>query len=1056
MKDIKLEEILQKAKEESYKFLSECLNPKELERPAEEGRGDIQIIQALGLLLGVLRLDLNEYTLIDYGCGKGRLIEGLRTFSDNSLEQMTYFGVNINYPSEAERFAKDTGFSEKVKKIGFMTTEDFEVSNLKGKYIFIINVMHEIPLSELSERLYNLCNSLEKDGLLYIHDLTELKEGEPNFVTWDYNDFLTVFDKNNFEIKGQPKWDSKHKTFEFITLVVRKINENIIPKNEFKRRCIDMYYQKKERVLAEIDELPIGETTDPSAVKRLLYLVILNSNIDRRLREVDQRGWLLGLEKLIPNFEIVDERIEDLAKHSNPEDFYKGNTSWSNIISGYDARRSVTYINKTTNKKETWSYNKLFKYLIRKEDEIRSGFFFLLLTGAAGEGKTTLLLRIGYDLFKLKEKEEKEFYVLRLCTGDEIDSKQLISFYRYVQKPVYLLIDAISIRETVSDLWSTTYELSLKNIPITIVTAARKDEWEIAKGQSSLHVNKYDEMLLEELERGEIEEILAILEKNSLLGELASLPYEERINKFFEEKAKKQLLVALMELTKGEPFERILENEYENLKHLAPKAAEAYLIVCFLHQYGKLIPEGYLQRICGYGHMSRWLFLKEVINTTPKVIIKDWERGLGIGFRARHPLISSTVVRRILSKEEKEQLICDIIDNINIGIRGERYIVIKLLRGIISEYTEGIELKNNKALLKRIIRVVKLEVIEEIIKKAYQQEIIVELLEWAWIFYSIKYLAGNIDCLEYSIEISNRNQWDLDPKVHYWYGKALSKYLEIFGADNPKRVTIDDIKDHFQRSYHGGLRWASFLFEYANIEEKRGKYRGAAKLFEECSKLFPQDQIAGMLYSEFIKRIEQNMSPEEFLGVLKEANEVNPKNIRSIWKSAEVFEKLGDKKSAFDKYEYIISIKHDHEGAIWKCAYIAMELGLEYRSKSVNFFRTYLTIHSESDIRAAMAKNDLARLLAELGEDYHDEAEKLWLEAISIFPKFPWSYIELGDFYKKKDRNKDAVMYLVKGEKKAIESSKPEAVEKAKGVLEEIKRELGTEQFAQILKELLV
>lgn len=1051
MENMKLEKTLQEAKEESYKFLCECLRPKNLERPPEKGRGDIQIIQALGLLLS----DPGEYTLIDYGCGEAPLIEVLRTLSNETLQKITYIGVNLNYPNRAEEFVKEIKFSQKVKDIKLMTTGDFEAKDIKGKYIMVINVMHEIPLDELPKRLYHFCKSLERNGLLYIHDFIELKEGEHNFVTWDYNDFLTIFDRINFEIIGQPEWSHKSGKFSFITLAIRKLSEKLIPENDFKKRCIDMYYKKKNRLLAEIDKLHAEGTSDPLAVRRLSYLQTLNSNIDRQLRDVDKQNWLLGLEKIIPNFEIVDERIESQAKNANPEDFYKGNTSWGNIISGYDAKRSVSYVNKINLKKERWSYYKLFEYLIRKENEIKSRVFFLLLTGAAGEGKTTLLLRIGYDLYKLKVKEEMDFYVLRLCSGYKINSKQLLNFYRYVQKPIYLLIDAVSIFETVSDLWSATYELSLYNVPITIVTAARKDEWEIAKGRSSLHVNKYDEMLLEDLERGEIEQILSILEINSLLGELASLSYEERITKFFEEKAKKQLLVALMELTKGESFERILENEYANLKQMVPKAAEAYLIVCFLYQYGKLVPEGYLQRICGYGNTSRWLFFKQVINTTPKVIIREWERGLGIGLRARHPVISSTVIRKILSKEEKEQLICEIIDSINIGIRGERYIVIKLLKGIISEYLDGSKLQENKALAKRIITKMKPEIIKRIIEKACQEEIIVEILEWAWIFYSIKYWEGNIDCLDYSIEIGERNRWDLDPKVHYWHGKALNKYLEILGEDNPKGTTIGDVEKCFQKAYDGRLRWAPFLIEYAKLEEKKGKHREAAKLFEENLKLFPQNQIIKLSYSEFIKRREQDKSPEEFLNILKGANEVNPDNIRTLWKIAEVLEKLGDKKSAFEKYEYITSIKPDHEGAIWKCAYIALELKWQYSPKAINFFRTYLSIHSERDIRATMARNDLSRLLIEIGKEYYEEAEKLWLEAINISPEFPWSYIELGDFCRKVGRNKDAVEYLIKGEKKAMESNKPEAVEKARGIIEAIKQRLGTEQFALILRELL-
>lgn len=986
MEDMELKKTssLQEAKEESYKFLSECLKLGKPKRPAEEGSRDSQISQAVQVLLS----ESDDYTLIDYGVGEGRLIAGLNNLSDKTLQKMTYFGVDINYPSKAEVYSKNIGFSNKVNDIKFMTFNDFDDRKIKAKYIFVINVLHEIQLCELPKRLHSLCNSLENNGLIYINDFIELKEGEHDFVTWDYDDYLTIFDKKYFEIIGKFERSGKSGKYSLITLPIRKINDSIINETYFKNKCLEMYDSKKKRVSANIEKI---ETENKSYVdtKIFNYLLVLNWNIGKQMEHANKEDWLSKLQNIIPNFEIIDEWIEHQAKNANPEDFYKGNTSLGNIVSGYDVKRSVTYINKITKKKEKWSYNNLFEYLIRKETDTRSGIFSILLTGAAGEGKTTLLFRIGYDLFKLKE--EKEFYVLRLRSGYGINSEQLLNFYHYIQKPVYLLIDTIFIKEIVSHLANATYELSLKNIPITFLISARKGEWEIVKGESALHVIKYDEMLLEDLERGEIEEILKHLEKNHLLGKLASLTYEERITIFFEEKAKKQLLVALLELTKGESFERILENEYKNLSDFAPKAAEAYLIVCFLYQYGKLTPEGFLKRFCGYGSASSHFFYKEVINTTPRVIIMAHERGLGNCMRARHPLIASVVIRKVLSKNEKLHLISEIINKVNIGIRGERYIVIKLLRGIISDYQNKNELEENRKFVKDIVTKENSQAIKEIFKAASREDKNIELLEWAWIFNSIEEIDNSIWCLKQSIEISIRNKWNVDPRTYYYYGKALKKYFKKEGKNNSKLITIERIKDCFQKAYQGGLLQSPFLQEYACLE----------------------------------------------------------------WETAAILEKSRDKKTALENYEHIICINPDHEAAIWKCAYIALELEQPYRQKAINYFRDYLKIHIKKDIAAAMTRVDLAKLLIEKGKDYYNESESLLLEAIDIFPKFPWSYIELGILYKKINRNDDAVKHLLKGETIANEISKLEAVEKAKGMLKEIKQELGNEQFISILMTLI-
>ena len=152
-----------------FDFIRQCLTEREVVLSAEKGKGDVQIEQAIGFLL----TETSPYKLVDYGCGRGRLLEGLRTLDDTSKKQISYVGVDLEYPYEAETFSKSTGISSE-----FYTVGDFENISIKAKYIFLINVLHEIPYCQLPKRLYNIFRSLESGGWILIHDMLQLDEGE--------------------------------------------------------------------------------------------------------------------------------------------------------------------------------------------------------------------------------------------------------------------------------------------------------------------------------------------------------------------------------------------------------------------------------------------------------------------------------------------------------------------------------------------------------------------------------------------------------------------------------------------------------------------------------------------------------------------------------------------------------------------------------------------------------------------------------------------------------------------------------------------------------------
>lgn len=277
------------------------------------------------------------------------------------------------------------------------------------------------------------------------------------------------------------------------------------------------------------------------------------------------------------------------------------------------------------------------------------------------------------------------YYVL--LKGD-FDADQLIGFYFNTGKPLYILVDTIEAKSIIKGLSKAIEILSTYHkIPVTIIVAARKSEWKNAGGDS-LKPHRYEKKeLLEELNNTEIEGILKLLAKydtsGNLLGRLKTLEFTDQVNEF-KLNAKKQLLVAMRETTEGKHFDEIIKDEYEKLKNDNPYSAGGYLYVCLLYTYGILTPKNLLQKLTGWYGIN---FDLNVRSSTPRIIIPvEGEKGFIDSFRARHQKIAYIIMSQIdelKDRDAKIERIRSLITAVDIANKKERYVILKLLQGLI-------------------------------------------------------------------------------------------------------------------------------------------------------------------------------------------------------------------------------------------------------------------------------------------------------------------------------------------------------------------------------------
>ena len=92
----------------------------------------------------------------------------------------------------------------------------------------------------------------------------------------------------------------------------------------------------------------------------------------------------------------------------------------------------------------------------------------------------------------------------------------------------------------------------------------------------------------------EIKGLIDLLAQHRALGTLEESSSDERVAAF-DQRAGRQLLVALHEATLGRPFEDIIKDEYDNI--VPAEAQEMYLTICVLNRLHVPVRAGLVARM---------------------------------------------------------------------------------------------------------------------------------------------------------------------------------------------------------------------------------------------------------------------------------------------------------------------------------------------------------------------------------------------------------------------------------------------------------------------------
>lgn len=335
-----------------------------------------------------------------------------------------------------------------------------------------------------------------------------------------------------------------------------------------------------------------------------------------------------------------------------PERFYAGfDQSWGNIAREFDVQRRTT--------------QQVLEFLGGANGAaVQLG----VITGPAGYGKSIALKRAAWEL-AISFGE----LVIWLDDDSKLRPDVIKEIYDLSGKRIYCFSDRAGLNgQKLEDILAFS---KAQNIPLTIVTAERKNEWSMYCQRLEKYKPEFFEV--KKLSEKEITELLQKLKLHGCEGILRGEP-EEKQRKMIVERLDRQLLVALYEITRGESFEAIVADEYSRITPL--EAQQLYLDICTLHRYDVPVRAGIVSRISGisFRDFETEFFepLQDLIFSKQNATTGDWE------YTTRHSIVSEMVFTQVCRTDnDRRDQVVRVIDGLDASYRSDEIALSHLIRG---------------------------------------------------------------------------------------------------------------------------------------------------------------------------------------------------------------------------------------------------------------------------------------------------------------------------------------------------------------------------------------
>jgi cold shock CspA family protein len=400
------------------------------------------------------------------------------------------------------------------------------------------------------------------------------------------------------------------------------------------------------------------------------FMDALDSSVPQLFRalappvDAGQRPYLKHLKNGHPSDQLIEalERDFDYVHAAMPfdevsaEGFYSGyDHGWSGIIRKYDFARKL-------------GEDLLYAAVDVSPDSPAIRMF--VLEGAAGSGKTIALRRAAFDAATALDQ-----FVLWLKPDGILRAEIIEELWTLSGLRLMVFVDHVSLHS--EELERALHTLKRKNVQVTVVLSEREAEW--AAYCSGLDAFLPSTSTLRRLNGREVQDLVDLLARHRCLGQLTSLNRAEQIEAFLsKDRADRQLLVALYELTQGKPFEQIILDEFNRV--LGDAAKSLYLDIATMHQFGVTARAGAISRISGIRFDD---FKAEFIKPLTDIVRITVDRFTGEhGYETRHSHVAEIVFRAVCDSDEARSVqLSRIVGGLDPGYSSDRRVLENICKG---------------------------------------------------------------------------------------------------------------------------------------------------------------------------------------------------------------------------------------------------------------------------------------------------------------------------------------------------------------------------------------
>lgn len=280
----------------------------------------------------------------------------------------------------------------------------------------------------------------------------------------------------------------------------------------------------------------------------------------------------------------------------------------------------------------------------------------MAVLGSAGSGKSTILRRLG---IRLAHAGRTVF----LTNSEALPPGPAIAkALALLRDQVILLFDNAEV--ALGRLPEIVCSINTLDQPPIVVLACRTNDFDRLWGRFPESM-AFQESIVPNLVRREIEDIIEILARNGLLGKLQGLTRDAQIREF-EGPARRQILVAMREATLGRGFDQIIEDEFYRLT--PPETKILYLCVALATDAGYRITK---EEFVGCSHTDPGMALHLLMRNLRDIVMVTGPRDDLL--LLRHRRIAEHVVRTSAPRPMLREAYVRLLRVLSARVRGQNW-----------------------------------------------------------------------------------------------------------------------------------------------------------------------------------------------------------------------------------------------------------------------------------------------------------------------------------------------------------------------------------------------